>query len=286
MWHQFIRLFPAHAVVLILLVVLIAVAKSLNIRLSEPESWNFNVLPWHFLMMHAWGTTNVAGWNAPSWSVSAEWFAYLIFPVCLAGALGLPRRAALPLALFVIILTSLLFHFQGWGLSSAWIGVPALTRVTSEFLCGVLIYRASRIDSRGLSAIASDGLAFGGLIAFSAGASFGLADVWLVLSLAALILGVSGPGPGVRALFANRLAIWLGEISYSIYMVHFAVLLSLRHGGERLFKHASLNFQISQIAMFGIGLAAAVIAAALLYYAVEQPARRRLRNVFGLLGTR
>lgn len=286
LWHRFIRLFPAHAVVLIFLVILIAGAKSLNIRLSEPESWDYSVLPWHFFMMHAWGTTNIAGWNAPSWSVSAEWFAYLIFPVSLAGALSLPKRAVLPLAFFVLIFTALIYHFQGWALGSAWIGIPALMRVTSEFLCGVLIYRASRIDSRGPSAIASDGLAFGSLIAFCLGTSFGLADVWLVLLLAVLILGVSGPGPGVRALFGNRLVLWLGEISYSIYMVHFAVLLSLRHSSERILKNAPLSFQFSQIAMFVIGLVTTVIAAAILYYAVEQPARRRLRNVFGLLGAR
>jgi peptidoglycan/LPS O-acetylase OafA/YrhL len=40
-------------------------------------------------MVHAWGTTPTVGWNFPSWSISAEWLAYLLFPlVAGAGAEG------------------------------------------------------------------------------------------------------------------------------------------------------------------------------------------------------
>jgi len=49
-------------------------------------------------MLHAWGTTDVVGWNGPSWSISAEWFAYLMFPAISAVTLALPRHTAAPLA--------------------------------------------------------------------------------------------------------------------------------------------------------------------------------------------
>ncbi|MDP1171590.1 hypothetical protein, partial [Klebsiella pneumoniae] len=42
-------------------------------------SWSS--LPANLLMLHAWGLAPVAGWNHPSWSISAEWFAYLCFPL-------------------------------------------------------------------------------------------------------------------------------------------------------------------------------------------------------------
>src|SRR5262249_22177553 len=57
LWHRFIRLFPAHATVLVVLAPLIAAAGSLGIVLNEPQSWNYGDLPWHFLMVHAWGLT-------------------------------------------------------------------------------------------------------------------------------------------------------------------------------------------------------------------------------------
>ena len=281
LWHRLIRLFPAHAVVLILLVVIIAGARSFNIHLNDPEKWDYSVLPWHFLMMHAWGTTSVSGWNAPSWSISAEWFAYLIFPLALAGALILPKRAVLPTAFFVLILSAVIFHVEGWRIKSAWIGISALVRVTSEFFCGILIYRASRIDRHGLAPPVSDALTFGSLILLCVGTVLRLSDFGLIFLLAILILGVSGPGSGVRTLFGNRLVIWLGEISYSIYVVHFTVLLILRHGSERMLHHKLLDSQPASIGMFLVSLATTVIAAAILYYTVENPIRRRLRNAAG-----
>ena len=284
LWHRFIRLFPAHATVLIFLVIVIAGAKSFNIQLNEPESWDFSVLPWHFLMMHAWGTTSISGWNAPSWSVSAEWFAYLIFPLALPGMLIFSKRAVLPTAFFVLVLSAFIFHVQGWTIKTAWIGIPALLRVTSEFLCGMLIYRASRMDGYGLASPISDVLAFGSLILFCLGTVFKLADVGLILLLAILILGVSGPGPGVRTLFSNRLVLWLGEISYSIYVVHFPVVLILRHGSERMPHHNLLDSPSARIGMFLVSLAMTVIAATIFYYVVENPTRRYLRNAAGRYG--
>ena len=145
-WHRFVRLFPAHATVLVLLVGLIVVLRFKGIELHEQKSWDYGDLPWHFLMMHAWGTTDVAGWNAPSWSISAEWFAYLLFPTIAAVVLALPRYSALPLAGAVLMVIAVIFYFFHWEIEWAWLGPPALLRVASEFVCGVLIYRTTRID--------------------------------------------------------------------------------------------------------------------------------------------
>src|SRR5262245_48711911 len=138
LWHRFIRLFPAHATVLLALVALVAAAQAAGVTFHEPQGWNWRDLPWHFLMVHAWGVTDVAGWNSPSWSISAEWFAYLLFPGVAAAALALPRRAVLPLAFAALLSAALVFALCGWHLVLAWTGMPPLVRVASEFICGVL----------------------------------------------------------------------------------------------------------------------------------------------------
>jgi len=286
LWHRFIRLFPAHAAVLLGLVALVAAAQAAGVRFNEPQGWNWRELPWHFLMVHAWGVTDVAGWNSPSWSISAEWFAYLLFPGVAAAALALPRRAVVPLAFAALLGAALLFRLCGWHLVLAWTGMPPLVRVASEFICGVLLYRGIMIDSAGLSRRQSDTLAFGALLGFCAGASFWVDDFLLVVLLALLIAGASGPGARVRAVFGRRPVVWLGDISYSIYIVHYPVLLVLRHGAERAGYPAISQPEILRITMFLAGIAVAIGGAAVLYYLVETPARRRLRNLFGTIDAR
>jgi peptidoglycan/LPS O-acetylase OafA/YrhL len=209
LWHRFVRLFPAHATVLLGLMALIVVARSAGIDFNEPQNWNYRDLPYHFLMVHAWGTIDIAGWNAPSWSISAEWFAYLLFPVLAIGALALPQRAALPLAFATLLIAAVLFTLRGWIIEWAWLGPPALLRVASEFCCGL----ASRSNRAGLSPRLSDGLMCGGLLGLCVGAILSVSDFILIGLIAVLITGVSGPGAGVRAVFGSKPAVRLGEIS-------------------------------------------------------------------------
>ena len=283
LWHRFVRLFPAHATVLLGLMALIVVARSAGIDFNEPQNWNYRDLPYHFLMVHAWGTTDIAGWNAPSWSISAEWFAYLLFPALAIGALALPQRAALPLAFATLLIAAILFSLRGWIIEWAWLGPPALIRVASEFCCGLLLYRATRSNRVGLSPRLSDGLMCGGLLGLCVGAIVSVSDFILIGLIAALITGVSGPGKSVRAVFGCKPVVWLGEISYSIYLVHFPVLLVLRHGAEHVLGIQLTEFQAVRLIMFLVSVGLVIGAASLMYYLVEYPTRKRLRDLFGII---
>ncbi len=283
LWHRFVRLFPAHATVLLALVVLIVVGRLAGVSFNAQREWDFSDLPWHFLMLHAWGTTQVAGWNAPSWSISAEWFAYLLFPAISAATLALPRHMAAPLAFAILAITALVFGLKGWAIIGAWLGTPALLRVASEFACGVLLYRATRIDEKGLSPQLSDWLALGGILGLCAAAALSVNDFVLIAFLAVLITGVSGPGVYVASVFGCRPAVWLGEISYSIYLVHFPVLLVLRHAAERVSDERLLKSESVEVLMFLFSVGVVIGAASLLFYLVEHPARKHLRNLLGTM---
>ena len=179
----------------------------------------------------------------------------------------------------------MVFYSFNWAIEWAWLGVPALFRVASEFVCGVLIYRIVRIDVVGLLPWHSDALAFGALAAFVAGVFFINSDFALIALLAILIAGVAGQGVLVRRVFALAPVVWLGEISYSIYVVHFPTLLVLRHGMQRLTRIDLVELESVRAMMFVISFAVVIGAASLLYYLVEYPARRRLRNAFGTIAT-
>src|SRR2546422_841638 len=77
---RFIRVYPAHAVVLLLHVPLFFVAVALGMGVNH-DAFSARSFVLSAFMLNGWGFPGSTGWNLPSWSVSSEWFAYLMFPV-------------------------------------------------------------------------------------------------------------------------------------------------------------------------------------------------------------
>ena len=92
----------------------------------------------------------------------------------------------------------------------------------------------------------------------------------LVLGLVVLQLG-TGRAP---RLFGNRLMLWMGERSYSFYLLHIWVLLEIDHA---LGDGASLPERFAIMVAIGLPLTTAV--AALSYRYVERPFLERKRKV-------
>ncbi len=96
------------------------------------------------LLVHAWlPETVVAEWNGPSWSLSAEWFAYLAFPAFAWVGLVLARRPWLLLALSALVFLVLDLIYQavfGDVIVHAELNMGVL-RIIPEFLYGIGLYR-------------------------------------------------------------------------------------------------------------------------------------------------
>jgi peptidoglycan/LPS O-acetylase OafA/YrhL len=280
LWHRFIRLYPVHVTVLAALVALIYLARVNHVPLNNPQEWRGADIPWQLTLLHAWGVTAKPGWNAPSWSISAEWFAYLLFPL-LAPALMLVRErvTALLIAIAALAGTAAIFSIADWSLNT-WVGAPPLARVLGEFLCGAVLCRAVAL-SRGLPHPRGDLLGTAAFLLFLIGASAGLPDFGLVALLALTILGAATAQTYLAQMLGSRPFVWLGEISYSIYMIHFPVLLVIRRFWERV---GIAQWTPSGKALaFAVTVAVVIALAAMLFYVVERPARTRLRDQMGRL---
>src|ERR1700678_3300311 len=75
---RFARTYPLHLFALLLLVVIVRYLTSWGnpaIVLEQPR----DILPNVFLLQ-SFGVCHIYNWNIPSWSISAEWGAYLLFP--------------------------------------------------------------------------------------------------------------------------------------------------------------------------------------------------------------
>lgn len=280
-WHRFVRLYPVHIATLLMMIVMVVVSRVTG-RTISADNFNWSDLIWQLTLTHAWGFGGSASWNVPSWSISAEWFAYLFFPWT---ALVLHRigRAAIAylLSAAALVLMAVLFFASGLGID-VWTGGPALVRVLAEFICGAALCRAMALgttsDERRWN---GDVVAAVSLIAFAVAASFSVSDYILVGLLALTVMGSAAAGGFMKRFLGGALMVWLGEISYSIYMVHFPVLIVLRRIYEAMgYAQWSPSLQMAAyVATFAIVIAAA----ALLYYVIEHPTRTRLRNAFGVL---
>ncbi|HEX7883630.1 MAG TPA: acyltransferase [Afipia sp.] len=281
MWHRFIRLYPVHIAVLAALVMIVLSAGRLGLNLRSPEAFTFSALPWQVLLVHAWGVTDQMSWNVPSWSISAEWFAYLCFPLVAFG-LGRIRDPRMLLVIAVISLgaAALIFSMAGWGLSGAWIAPSALVRISGSFVCGAALCRYA-VMHRALErkSILTDAAAMATLAAFLVLPSFGMPDFALIALLAVFIATLAMSRGITARLFSLAPMVWLGEISYSLYMVHFPVLRAL--GIVFKLERVAAMGPVAAIAIYAFAIGVCVAAAAVLYYAVERPLRVRLRNAVG-----
>jgi peptidoglycan/LPS O-acetylase OafA/YrhL len=288
LWHRFIRLYPVHVTVLLGLVVIVGAATAVGFHFNSDASWRTTDIVWNLVLVHAWGFADIGSWNAPSWSISAEWFAYLLFPFAVPLLVRLRAPAiALVLAAGILVATAAVFAIAGWSLNS-WIGAPALTRVTGEFFCGAMLCRAVGAGSSAGSGRAvalpsrlGDLVGAAAFAAFLVGASTGADDFSLTGMLALTILGAALSRGFLAQFLGCRPMLWLGEISYSVYMVHFPVLIILRRPLEWL-GFAQWGGREKILTFAGVILLVIAIAAAM-YSVVEKPARQKLRNRLGVL---
>jgi peptidoglycan/LPS O-acetylase OafA/YrhL len=249
LWFRFARLWPLHAAVLLAL----AAAAAFGFMQPRPENTVGNLLA-SLAMVHAWSPFAVMSWNYPSWSISAEWAAYLAFPAAWAIASRAPFTAAsLACAAWIAIAA------DGTPKGIAW----SLPQVFSHFTLGCCAY--ALYSRRFAQALPWSAVVAACFVLIVAAAYAGLADPWATPLFAVLILGLAYErGPWLRVLGSRPMAFW-GDASYAIYLLHLPVYHALREFGA------------------AACLAVTLVLAGLAYGGLERPARQALR---GLLAER
>src|SRR5258708_1351521 len=94
---RFARIYPLHLFTLVLLIIFVGATKSWN-PIDDPKA-----IPANIFLIHALGIHKVFTWNVPSWSISAEWWAYMIFPLLIIFIYRKKRLALATLGFFVRI---------------------------------------------------------------------------------------------------------------------------------------------------------------------------------------
>lgn len=261
LWRRLIRIYPVHFVILALIA---------SRHLIAGNAWTLppDTLFLQLTLLHAWPAEIGLAWNVPSWSISAEWFAYLLFPA-LVPMVAQVRTSSVAFALAAATLVTMCVALSAGGTSlNSWSGAPALLRVLGEFSCGILLWRAVVLSRE---TIAGDVIGFGGTILFIAG--IWLAVPWQAFPffMAMIVLGAATATGIYRRILTLRGFVWLGMISYSIYMCHTWVFINVWRALD--------SYQLSPWLLIVAALLGAVVVGAAFFYLVENPVRQMLNRL-------
>jgi peptidoglycan/LPS O-acetylase OafA/YrhL len=282
------RLYPLH-----LLVLLSFVLTALIVRLIEYLiTGSYQAIPlegvrsWNALIANIFMLQGVAAgklsWNYPAWSISVEFMAYLLFPLLLLTVWRAPNLAKLVLAVLLAAALGWLVYLTNDNFDQ-WNGPRTLLRCLPEFAAGTLLYHffESAACRRFMS---NEAVAFGTLAVTILCLHLGSWDIVTVLLFPVFILAAVTNTGYFTVLINSRVPVWLGEISYSLYLIHGFVqyittqaLAAVGIDRSDLATGRSLGLMIIMVAV-------SMLAASMTYRRVEVVGRRYLRTV--LAGTR
>lgn len=271
------RIYPAHLAVLALMLAMAAAAFVLGERLDPTRysAWGFVQT---LFLTHAWlPTTGVVEWNGPSWSLSAEWGAYLAFPLFARAGLALRER---PLVL--LALSAILFAVLDMGYTAAF-GTPLIhaefnlgvLRLAPEFLAGVALFHlVARTRTSPVRAMAGAFAATTFLVALM---HIGADERLIVAASGVLIASLALVSKaGADGWLANPTLLRLGEASYAVYLLHLPVMTLWKNAHAAIFGGESAY--VLSMAEAG-GILALTVGGALAIHALwEQPVRRLIRR--------
>jgi len=274
LWNRLARVYPLHLATLAAMIVL-GVGAGLAGLAIDASILRWDSLPANLLMVQAWGLAPAAAFNHPSWSISAEWFAYLSFPGFAFVAWRLRQRPWLLAAGVLVGLAVLYTAFErlaGFSLTQATIHWGAL-RIVPCFALGCAmhaLWRSGAVKSLRSAALGAVFSGAGLLVAAAAGAP----DMLVVAGFGALILCLAGLARHGSTFGTQAGFVYLGEISYSTYMICVPWKIVFVNAAARMLNIADERLPWPVWIVFLVSL---VPLSAASYHLIEKPARARMK---------
>ena len=274
LWARLSRIYPLHIATLLGLLVLGVTAALLGLNAGD-KLLAWSSLPGQIFLLQAWGVTPQGGWNHPAWSISAEWFAYLTFPAFAAVAWAMRNRPLVAVAAAAVFVEAINIAFErvmGFKLTEATILWGAL-RIVPCFALGCATYLAFRRHALTDKAKALAAAAGSSLLVM-AGAVVGASDPVMVLLFGLLIFSLGSLTMAGSRLGTSKAAVWLGEVSFAVYMVCIPWMLVVTNLAAKLLHLPDdlLPWPVWTAMFVGV-----VPVAALAHHLVERPARAAMR---------
>ena len=272
LYARFARLYPLYFATTTVWVVLAALASVGAFHPEHAIQFSASEVIQQYLLSHAWGTTQALNLNGPSWSISAEWAVYLLFPLFIMLRRRFGDTALLALAITAIFGLEMVNHVwfpktRSW---LEWTYDFGAVRAVPNFLIGMWLSTVTgwgvRLKALGVKA---------GLLLFALSVPLNLIEaptVVVLLDLAAtLYFTACGELRQEGAWLADPRLVCFGDASYAIYMLHTLTLSIFATALRPLLHEAWPTMPVIMILTIAVGL--------LSYAAFERPAQTWLRKL-------
>jgi peptidoglycan/LPS O-acetylase OafA/YrhL len=271
---RFTRVYPLNAAVLLLIAAFVAFQPSYVAwarSTLNADDFSGGAFVRTLFLATRWFLPGSGDWNQPAWSLSLEVLGYVLFPLLAFCALRVARKwqlialASLSLLGSYIVLTHFAFECE--------ISQIAIVRMLSCLITGIAVFRlwALTIES---------GEKWAGLIASASAAGILVRGLPLIRGLlpdgsiqfnfffASLLYGLAFQQGVVNKLLSSRVAVFLGEISFPLYLVHVPPLLWLRYF---LLLNAARYSTLQKSTTLVCWALGSISMATILHYFVEKP---------------
>lgn len=277
-WLRFFRVYPLASVVLLLILLLTlldpAFARAYRHSGVPP---NFTVSSFFRTLSLAtrWWSPTDGDWNQPVWSLSVEILGYAAFPF-VAFFAGKVKQvwALLLIALACLYYPTFVAHFHANKTFNDDIFWGAGSRMAGAFTGGIVLARLHRLTPEAWRR-AQGWVGDLGLVALLAALLVPGGVAYATICFGIIVYGIASGRGLANWLFGLPVSVWLGRISFPLYLIHVMALTWIRFNIENV-----PNPEWERLPGLGLYLVFCFAVAWLLHIWVERPTHNFARNAF------
>ncbi|MCF0075537.1 acyltransferase [Dyadobacter sp. CY261] len=292
------KIFPLHWFLLFITFGLarLLIWKSDQVSWYMAEMLNSEAIASHFLLTNSLNFQRIPTLNTPTWSLSAEWCTYVLYPFM---ACGFSRFMKLPTLVKVSIVTILLLFIFGifdfrhivavicesdleMHMTSDW----GFLRCLVWFTLGLAARRNAPRFTK-FKYLCSDLSFLVVLVLIFAGMHIDLNSSLIVLLFPLLIVSAVLNNGIVSAILSHPVFQYAGKLSFSIYMVHVPIIYVywlniLNDYPDALYRVGAIQaaIRVPALQLCAEVLIASVTLSILLFRFIEAPSNYFIRNLF------
>jgi peptidoglycan/LPS O-acetylase OafA/YrhL len=266
---RFTRVYPLNAAVLLLIAILVSLQPGFVawVRATHhPSDFSFGAFLRTLFLATRWFLPGQGDWNEPVWSLSLEILGYIAFPFLAFAALRVEKRWAL-VAIGLISLGGSVAILRASHHADSVYSQIAVVKMMACFVTGIAIFRLWALTAASAARWAQWIAAISACCILISGQTY-RGTVLMDAFFAFLLYALAFQQGIVSRLLSSPVALFLGEISFPLYLIHVVPIFWLRYYLLSTGAHDSLPVKWAML----LGWFAGCIAAAtLLHYFVEKP---------------